>query len=200
MSQITFDNVDSRAAKPTRVQQRLCIGSRCPGYSQWTQERILDTIKGTAKGEVSTGSRYESYLFTVETTGLIHVEQSPSHDAAIYLCGNSLGVQPRITAVRMQQYFTTWATQGVFGHFKPLDGSPLPTWLDADAKASDSIAPIVGALPSEVAVMETLTANLHLLMSAFYKPDINGRHKIIIENQAFPSDHVSSPYLFNIGA
>lgn len=39
--------------------------------------------------------------------------------------------------------------------------------------------------------METLTANLHLLMSAFYKPDINGRHKIIIENPAFPSDHVS---------
>ena len=39
--------------------------------------------------------------------------------------------------------------------------------------------------------METLTANLHLLMAAFYKPDINGRHKIIIEGKAFPSDHVS---------
>lgn len=53
------------------------------------------------------------------------------------------------------------------------------------------IAPIVGAQVSEVAVMETLTANLHLLMSAFYKPDITGRHKIIIESKAFPSDHVS---------
>jgi kynureninase len=40
--------------------------------------------------------------------------------------------------------------------------------------------------------METLTANLHFLMSAFYKPDINGRHKIIIESKAFPSDHVST--------
>lgn len=95
----------------------------------------------------------------------------------------------------MQQYFTTWATQGVFGHFKPLAESSLPTWLDADARASDCIAPIVGALPSEVAVMETLTANLHLLMSAFYKPDIDSRHKIIIENQAFPSDHVSLLFL-----
>ena len=38
--------------------------------------------------------------------------------------------------------------------------------------------------------MQTLTANLHLLMSAFYKPDINGRHKIILESKAFPSDHV----------
>lgn len=90
----------------------------------------------------------------------------------------------------MQQYFSTWATQGVFGHFKPLAESPLPTWLDADAKSSESIAPIAGALPSEVAVMQTLTSNLHLILAAFYKPDISGRHKIIIENQAFPSDHV----------
>lgn len=42
--------------------------------------------------------------------------------------------------------------------------------------------------------METLTANLHLLLSAFYKPDINGRHKIIIESQAFPSDHVRTNF------
>ncbi len=91
----------------------------------------------------------------------------------------------------MQQYFSTWASQGVFGHFKPLDGSPLPTWLDADLRASEAIAPVVGAQVSEVAVMETLTANLHFLLSAFYKPNVNDRHKIIIENQAFPSDHVS---------
>jgi kynureninase len=53
------------------------------------------------------------------------------------------------------------------------------------------IAPIVGGKASEVAVMQTLTANLHFLMAAFYKPDINGRHKIILESKAFPSDHVS---------
>ncbi|PBP20246.1 kynureninase [Diplocarpon rosae] len=117
--------------------------------------------------------------------------------ASIYLCGNSLGVQPRLVATRMQQYFTTWATQGVYGHFKPLAASPLPTWLDADTKAAECIAPIVGALSSEVAVMETLTANLHLLLSAFYKPDINGRHKIVIESQAFPSDHVGGHYLLS---
>ncbi|TPX09458.1 uncharacterized protein E0L32_009346 [Thyridium curvatum] len=112
-----------------------------------------------------------------------------STDASTYLCGNSLGLQPRRTALRLQQYLSTWATQGVQGHFKPLDGSPLPTWLDADAKAAKMIAPVVGAEVSEVAVMETLTANLHFLMSAFYRPDIKGRHKIILESKAFPSDH-----------
>ncbi|KAG0648212.1 L-kynurenine hydrolase 2 [Hyphodiscus hymeniophilus] len=113
----------------------------------------------------------------------------PASESSVYLCGNSLGLQPRLTSTRIQQYLTTWATQGVFGHFKRLSESPLPTWLHVDGCASDNIIPIVGALPSEVAVMETLTANLHLLMSSFYTPDINGRHKIIIESKAFPSDH-----------
>lgn len=57
------------------------------------------------------------------------------------------------------------------------------------------MAPIVGADEAEVAVMQTLTANLHFLMSAFYRPDINGRHKIILESKAFPSDHVTLPVL-----
>lgn len=117
-----------------------------------------------------------------------------SHDASqgdesIYLCGNSLGLPPRLAQTRLQQHFATWSTQGVYGHFKPLADCPLPIWLDADARASELMAPIVGASPDEVAVMETLTANLHLLLAAFYKPDIKGRHKIILESKAFPSDH-----------
>lgn len=111
-------------------------------------------------------------------------------EKAIYLVGNSLGLQPKRTAERIQQYLATWRTQGVQGHFKPLDDSPLPTWLDVDARAAEMIAPIVGGKVSEVAVMQTLTANLHFLMAAFYKPDIQGRHKIILESKAFPSDHV----------
>ncbi|KAH6636403.1 pyridoxal phosphate-dependent transferase [Chaetomium tenue] len=110
-------------------------------------------------------------------------------EKCVYLCGNSLGLQPKRTQTRVNQYLSTWATQGVQGHFKPLEESPLPTWLDADDRAAQLIAPIVGASKAEVAVMQTLTANLHLLMSAFYKPDINGKHKIILESKAFPSDH-----------
>ncbi|EDN90601.1 hypothetical protein SS1G_00001 [Sclerotinia sclerotiorum 1980 UF-70] len=88
----------------------------------------------------------------------------PAHDSR----------EPRITSTRIEQHLKTWATQGVFGHFKPLSDSPLPTWLHIDSSASGNIAPIVGAEPSEVNVMQTLTANLHLIMSAFYKPDVNG--------------------------
>lgn len=52
------------------------------------------------------------------------------------------------------------------------------------------MAPIVGALESEVAVMGSLTTNLHLLMASFYQPT-QERCKIIIEGKAFPSDHVT---------
>ncbi|RAL62319.1 hypothetical protein DID88_004885 [Monilinia fructigena] len=121
-------------------------------------------------------------------SSLVSQSSSPG-DPCVYLCGNSLGIQPRITSTRIEQYLKTWATQGVFGHFKPLSDSPLPTWLNVDSNASENIAPVVGALPSEVNIMQTLTANLHLLMSAFYKPDVNGRHKIMLESKAFPSDH-----------
>lgn len=65
-----------------------------------------------------------------------------------------------------------------------------------DKKAADMMAPIVGAKPEEVVLMQTLTANLHLLMCAFYKPEREGRHKIILESKAFPSDHVSESAYF----
>lgn len=60
--------------------------------------------------------------------------------------------------------------------------------MHIDNQASIAMAPIVGALPSEVAVMETLTANLHLLLASFYKPT-REKFKIMIEGKAFPSDH-----------
>jgi kynureninase len=141
-------------------------------------------------------------LFLVSNGGLTYrtaSEATANNDKSIYLCGNSLGLQPKRTVTGLQQYLSTWATQGVQGHFKPLDNSPLPTWLDADDRAAELISPVVGADKSEVAVMQTLTANLHFLMSAFYHPDINGRHKIILESKAFPSDHVGTPFVPLLG-
>ena len=51
------------------------------------------------------------------------------------------------------------------------------------------MAPLVGALPEEIALMQTLTANLHLMMASFYRPT-KDKYKIILEGKAFPSDHV----------
>ena len=109
-------------------------------------------------------------------------------EESIYFCGNSLGLQPRRTKEYVNRYLDTWASKGVFGHFTDYEGG-LPPWLHIDDAIKQQTAKIVGALPTEVVVMETLTANLHLLMASFYRPT-KDRYKIIIEGKAFPSDHV----------
>ncbi|KAK4547758.1 Kynureninase 1 [Oleoguttula mirabilis] len=111
-------------------------------------------------------------------------EDAPS----IYLCGNSLGLQPTLTRKYMQQYLDTWATKGVYGHFKEVEDSNLAPWLHVDDDVLVDMAKVVGALPSEVAVMQTLTANLHLMLASFYQPT-KERYKVILEGKAFPSDH-----------
>ena len=77
----------------------------------------------------------------------------------------------------------------MLGHFTEHEGSDLPPFLHVDDVAAKLMAPLVGAEAGEVAVMETLTANLHLLMASFYRPN-KEKYKIIIEGKAFPSDHV----------
>jgi len=106
-----------------------------------------------------------------------------------YLCGNSLGLQPKRAREFIQKYLDTWATKGVYGHFMPLSDAVTTPWVDIDDQTNEAMAKIVGAQGDEVAVMQTLTANLHFLMASFYRPT-KERYKIIIEGKAFPSDHV----------
>ena len=110
-----------------------------------------------------------------------------SNEACTYLCGNSLGLQPRRTADRVTDHLRAWAKKAVLGHFTEHEDSNLPGFLHVDDQAAKLTAPIVGALPEEVAIMETLTANLHLMMASFYKPT-KDKYKIILEGKAFPSD------------
>ncbi|KAL9613680.1 MAG: hypothetical protein Q9167_001809 [Letrouitia subvulpina] len=98
------------------------------------------------------------------------------------------GLQPRRTLERINAHLSSWATKGVMGHFVDHEDSDLPPWMDMDDVAATRMAPLVGASPGEVAVMETLSANLHLMMASFYRPN-DEKFKIILEGKAFPSDH-----------
>ncbi len=100
----------------------------------------------------------------------------------IYMCGNSLGCQPKSVAHYLEQELNDWANLGVEGHFEAEH-----PWMPYHEFLSKQMAEIVGALPSEVVIMNTLTTNLHLMMVSFYTPTPE-RHKIIIESDAFPSD------------
>ena len=129
---------------------------------------------------------------------LARPENASSEEESIYLCGNSLGLQPKQTAKLISDYLTSWSTKAVTGHFiGHVDAPHIPPYLHVDDFAAELMAPIVGAKKEEVACMGTLTANLHLMMSSFYKPEpkgsdgqLQGRYKIILEGKAFPSDHV----------
>ena len=108
----------------------------------------------------------------------------PKHDGGdqIYLCGNSLGLQPKSVQAALQQELDDWAKFGVEGHFHARH-----PWMPYHSELRDLLAEIVGAEPVEVVAMNSLTVNLHLLMVSFYRPD-SERQAIIIEQGAFPSD------------
>lgn len=142
--------------------------------------------------------RKEFLIPSIDSLAATTLHQSSSSDEArqndhspesTYLCGNSLGLQPVRTQRYLADYLTTWATKGVYGHFKPLSDSPLPPFVDIDEDVKADMATLVGSGREEVAVMQTLTMNLHAMMLSFYRPT-QGRWKIVLEGKAFPSDHV----------
>ncbi len=101
----------------------------------------------------------------------------------VYLVGNSLGLQSRRTRAEVVRELDRWADLGADGH---LEGESA--WMPYHELLTDPMSLIVGGRPEEVVVMNTLTVNLHLQMISFYRPTPK-RHKILIEDHAFPSDH-----------
>ncbi len=100
----------------------------------------------------------------------------------VYLCGNSLGLQPKNVKEALDQELSDWSEYGVEGHFHAKN-----PWMPYHEFLTDAMAKVVGAKPHEVVVMNTLSVNLHLMMVSFYNPT-DKRNKIIIEKDAFPSD------------
>ncbi len=111
-----------------------------------------------------------------------HLPLQTNGEPYLYLCGNSLGLQPKSTGQQVQQELQDWAKLGVEGHLHARN-----PWLPYHEFLTEHMAAVVGAKPSEVVVMNTLTVNLHLMMVSFYRPK-GKRTKILIESDAFPSD------------
>lgn len=108
----------------------------------------------------------------------------PRHNGAeeIYLCGNSLGLQPKTTARFVQEEIEDWQRLAVKAHF-----AGRRPWMPYHERLTEKTARVVGALPTEVINMNALTVNLHLMLVSFYRPT-RARHRILIERGAFPSD------------
>jgi kynureninase len=101
----------------------------------------------------------------------------------VYMCGNSLGLQPVNVAKYVNEELQRWSRGGVRGHFEGAGRH----WAKIDDHVQAPMARVVGALDSEVSVMNGLSANIHLMFVPFYRPTPE-RFKIIMEAKAFPSD------------
>jgi kynureninase len=101
---------------------------------------------------------------------------------AIYLCGHSLGLQPKRAELYLQIELRDWAKLGVDAHFRGSN-----PWYSYHEWFAAPLARLVGARPSEVVAMNSLTVNLHLMLTSFYRPT-RQRHAILIDEPTFPSD------------
>jgi kynureninase len=111
-----------------------------------------------------------------------HLPRAQDGGPAVYFCGNSLGPMPVAAEVQVQRVLEAWSTLAVRGHH---DGRA--PWLSYHEPFAAPLARLVGAAPGEVVAMNTLTVNLHLMLTSFYRPTAE-RHRLLIEQSAFPSD------------
>ncbi|KAG0234162.1 Kynureninase (L-kynurenine hydrolase) [Actinomortierella wolfii] len=123
--------------------------------------------------------------FVIPTRGEIAPGADRPDEPCTYLCGNSLGLMPKNVSKYIQEELTVWGEGAVQSHFKHRFGRP---WARIEETVQEQSARVVGAKKDEVAIMNTLTSNLHTLFAAFYTPTPE-RHKVLIETKAFPSDH-----------
>ncbi|MBX3359605.1 MAG: kynureninase [Phycisphaeraceae bacterium] len=100
----------------------------------------------------------------------------------VYLVGNSLGLMPRSARAAVEQELDDWASLGVEAHLKGRQ-----PWFSYHEVFREMGARLVGAKPGEAVMMNSLTANLHLMMVSFYRPT-SFRYKIVVEDSLFPSD------------
>ncbi|WP_287526854.1 kynureninase [Okeania sp. SIO2C2] len=110
-----------------------------------------------------------------------YIPKAASGEENIYFCGHSLGLQPVTVRESIEKVLYDWEKLGIEGYF-----CGTPRWLDYSKSLKPKMAEIVGALESEIAIMNTLTMNLHLMLVSFYRPSPE-KYKILIEANAFPS-------------
>lgn len=118
----------------------------------------------------------------------------PDGAPAVYFAGQSLGLQPRTARDAIETELDAWARLGVDAWF-----DPERPWFTLDDTLREPMARIVGARSAEVAILNTLTINLHVLLASFFRPA--GRRRLILtDGPLFPSDrHALTSHLAQRG-
>jgi kynureninase len=107
---------------------------------------------------------------------------APDGSQAVYLVGQSLGLQPRTVRAAIETELDAWARLGVNAWF-----APERPWFTLDGTLREPMARVVGARPTEIGLMHSLTVNIHLLLTSFFRPT-GRRRAILADGPLFPSD------------
>ncbi len=100
----------------------------------------------------------------------------------IYLDGNSLGLLSHEAERSLLRVLQTWKKGGIGGWL--ADDTP---WFTMAETLAARVARLVGAEPDEVAIANSMTVNLHQLLSTLYRPKAQ-RRKVLIDASSFPTD------------
>jgi kynureninase len=114
--------------------------------------------------------------------GEFRIPRGESGEEEIYFAGNSLGLLPKRTPGYVEEELDAWSRLAVKAHF-----AGEHPWMPYHEFLAEPMARLVGASARETVTMNSLTVNLHLMMTSFYRPT-RERHRILLEDRAFPSD------------
>jgi kynureninase len=103
-------------------------------------------------------------------------------DELVYLAGHSLGAMPLAARDVLNEELDDWARFGVFGH----EEARRP-WIPYHENLTAGLCALTGARANEVVAMNSLTANIHMMLASFYRPE-GERRKVLIESGVFTSD------------
>ncbi|KPA74137.1 putative kynureninase [Leptomonas pyrrhocoris] len=144
-------------------------------------ETLLSTA--TTTGMALTEDAFAEYMDNVdplrEHRSAFHIPPMRDGTPFSYLVGNSMGPQHVGVEAAVAGFLKKWRDQGCEGNTM----QPNP-WYEADQANLKDMASLVGAKDAEVAIMNSLTVNLHLLLTAFYRPQ-GTKKKIMLEHKSF---------------
>src|SRR4029077_1848987 len=172
-----------------------------PCRSWVTHRRMLPSVRESppvtgdrSMSEEDARTREVAGALTPDTRDRFHIPTAPDGSPAIYLAGQSLGLQPRTAAAGIATELEAWARLGVDAWF-----DPQRPWFPLDGSLREAMGRIVGARPVEVALLNSLTVDIHLLLASFFRPS-GRRRRILADGPLFPSDrHALTSHLAQRG-
>ena len=120
------------------------------------------------------------------TKKLFNIPTSINDKPYIYFNGNSLGLQPKTIYNANNNVLDLWKMENV--NTNNIGYNSIQKKRDSDERNIIKISTnLLGCFESELAIMNSLSTNLHMLLCSFYRPT-KTKYKIITEYGAFNSD------------